>query len=189
MRISKTGIEEIKTFRTSYFKSLPEFQELFLEIMMETSHVYLLELDYCPVGYAILNHEGVLIEFYVHDQFLPFCAEVFDRVLKELAIKEVYCKSFDALLLTNCMLKKMTYSVYGVMFRDYIEPGIQKDPEITMNKSNLNSVQLFKAQDDSIKELFETDKQLYDFIQNEDVFEFYKKQPTRWMWNDHPNKC
>lgn len=36
-------------------------------------------------------------------------------------------------------------------------------------------MKLFKEQDDSIKELFETDDQLVDFIENEHVFEFYKE--------------
>src|SRR5512138_561685 len=153
MKISKSSIEEIKTFRADYLNSLPEFQELFLEIMMDASNFYLLQSDDTPVGYAIANHEGVLIEFYVCDKYLSISSALFNLVLNALSVKEVYCKTFDALLLSNCMLNHMSYSVYGVLYRDYLEPVIQKDPEMEMKKSGLDALPLFQSQDDSIKEL------------------------------------
>jgi RimJ/RimL family protein N-acetyltransferase len=60
------------------------------------------------------------------------------------------------------------------LYRDYVEALIKKDPDIKMKKSDFSSVRLLLGQDDSIKELFETERQLIDFIQNENVFEFYK---------------
>jgi RimJ/RimL family protein N-acetyltransferase len=55
-----------------------------------------------------------------------------------------------------------------------VEPLVTPDSEIRMIRSDLSSIGLFKQQDDSIKELFETDDQLTRFITNENVFEFYK---------------
>jgi RimJ/RimL family protein N-acetyltransferase len=60
------------------------------------------------------------------------------------------------------------------MYRDYVEALIKKDLEIKMEKADLSSLESLLKQDDSIKELFETEQQLSDFIQNENVFEFYK---------------
>lgn len=61
------------------------------------------------------------------------------------------------------------------MYRDYVAPLVVPDTGIKMIRAGLSSMKLFKEQDDSIKELFETDDQLVDFIENEHVFEFYKE--------------
>ena len=45
-----------------------------------------------------------------------------------------------------------------------------------MKRADLLSVELLLGQDESIKELFETEQQLIDFIKNENVFEFYKNK-------------
>ena len=96
--------------------------------------------------------------------------------MENLSITDIYCKSFDSLLLSNCLLNNLQYSIVGILYRDYVEPLIKKDPTIKMKRADLLSVELFLGQDESIKELFETEQQLIDFIQNENVFEFYKNE-------------
>jgi predicted acetyltransferase len=174
MEIIKTTIGKIKEYREDYLNSLPEFQELFIELMISNSKFYLLQLDDKEIGYAIMNNNGVLIEFYVMKKYIPVSNEIFRQVLKNLSVKEILCKSFDALLLSNCLLNSLSYSVVGVMYRDYVEPTIKMDFEIEMEKADLSSEELLLKQDDSIKELFETEHQLRDFIQNEKVFIFYR---------------
>lgn len=174
MNIVKTTIDRIKKYRTDYLNSLPEFQELFIELMINNSDCYLLQIDDKEIGYAIMNNDGVLIEFYLIYKYIPESNGFFRQVLKDLSITEIYCKSFDFLLLSNCLLSSLSYSVLGVMYRDYVEALIKKDLEIKMEKADLSSLESLLKQDDSIKELFETEQQLSDFIQNENVFEFYK---------------
>ena len=115
-----------------------------------------------------------MIEFYVLDKYITDSNEFFRQVLKDLSITDIYCKSFDSLLLSNCLLKTLPYSILGLLYRDYFEPLIKKDLTIKMKRADLLSVKFLLGQDESIKELFETDQQLIDFIQNENVFEFYK---------------
>jgi len=174
MKIVKTTIDKIKKYRTDYLSSLPEFQELFIELMIINSDCYLLQIDDKEIGYAIMNSNGVLIEFYVLNKYIPDSNKFFKQVLKDLSVTEIYCKSFDSLLLDNCLLNSLSYTVFGIMYRDYVEALIKKDLEIKMDKADLSSVELLLRQDDSIKELFETEQQLTDFIQNENVFKFYK---------------
>jgi len=137
MIIDKTTIDRIEKYRTDYLNSLPEFQELFLEIMINNSDYYLLQVNNKEIGYAIKNNDGILIEFYLIDKFITESKEFFSQVLKDLSITDIYCKSFDSLLLSNCLLCSFSYSVLGVMYRDYIEPTIKKDLEIKMEKANL----------------------------------------------------
>jgi RimJ/RimL family protein N-acetyltransferase len=174
MEIIKTTFDKIKKYRAEYLNSLPEFQECFIEIMMESSDFYLLQTDNVNIGYTIKNSEGILIEFYVANKYVSSSNEFFRQVLKELSITKIYCKSFDFLLLNNCLLNSFPYKVIGVLFRDYVEPLVKIDTEITMQKSDLSSVIFLQNQDNSIKELFETERQLTEYINNENVFEFCK---------------
>lgn len=174
MEIVKTTIDKIMEYRTNYLNSLPEFQELFIELMINDSDYYILMTDNKEIGYTITNNERVLIEFHVFEKFLPDSHDFFKQVLGDLSITDIYCKSFDSLLLSNCLLSSLPYSVIGVLYREYVESLISLDLAIKMKKADFTSVGLLLKQDDSIKELFETEQQLIGFIQNENVFEFYK---------------
>lgn len=174
MHTEKTRIEKLKDLRIDYLSSLPEFQELFIELMIGDGEGYLIQKGDHVLGYAIKNSQGVLVEFYVKDQYVPDSHQAFKQVLKDLAIQEIYCKSFDALLLNACLLSSFCYSLEGVLYRDYIGPKIQKDRKVQMRPSGLASVDLLLNQDESIRELFETEQQLTGFIEHEHVFEFYK---------------
>ncbi len=176
MKITKTTIDEIGKHRSEYLKSLPEFQELFIELMINDSDCYIFQAENEKIGYAIRNFDNVLIEFYVTDKYISNSNELFKQVLKDLSIKNIYCKSFDSLLLSNCLLNGFSYSLLGILYRDYVEASIKRDPDIEMKKTDLSSVDLLLGQDESIKELFETKHQLIDFIQNENVFKFYKNE-------------
>lgn len=175
MKIIKTSIDKIGKFRAAYFNSLAEFQELFIELMIVDSDYYVFQLGKKEIGYAIRNNDGVLIEFYVSDKYLPDSKDIFRQCMEDLSITSIYCKSFDSLLLNNCLLSSLSYSLLGVLYRDYSEARIKKDAEIRMMKVDHSSMAFLQRQDDSIKELFETEEQLAHFIQDENVFMFYKK--------------
>jgi GNAT superfamily N-acetyltransferase len=174
MRAIITTIDRIGEYRADYLNSLPEFQELYLELMIDDSDCYLIQADGNDIGYAIINPDNILIEFYVIDKYVSGSIEIFRQVIQELSVTEIYCKSFDSLLLSNCLLCSFPYSVIGVLYRNFVEPLVIPDSGIRMTKSDLSSIGLFNQQDDSIKELFETDDQLTQFITKESVFEFYR---------------
>jgi predicted acetyltransferase len=174
MKTIKTTIDKIRKYRIDYLNSLPQFQELFIELMINDSDCYLLQREEEEIGYAIINTDCTLIEFYVMNRYISSSNKVFSQLLQDLSVSNIYCKSFDSLLLSNCLLSSLSYSVLGVLYRDYAEALIKKDTEIKMVKADLSSVGLLLRQDDSIKELFEKEEQLVQFIQNENVLEFYR---------------
>lgn len=176
MKIVQTSIDNIKKYRADYLNSLSDFQELFIELMISSSDYYIFQSENDEIGYAISNNDGVLIEFYVLDKYIPVSNEIFGQVLKDLSITDIYCKSFDSLLLSNCLLMTLPYSIVGLLYRDYYEPLIIKDSTIKMKRADHLSVEFLLGQDESIKELFETEQQLFNFIKNENVFEFYKNE-------------
>lgn len=174
MKIEKTTLERTINHRSHYLNSLPQFQELFIELMVTDSDFYIFRNDKLEMGYAIVNNEGALIEFYVFDKYMSNSHNFFKQVVRDVSIKDVYCKSFDSLLMSNCMLSSFSYSVVGVLYRDYHEPLVNRDPGIQKEKATHASIEFLMKQDNSIKELFETEDQLKNFINNENVFEFYK---------------
>jgi len=174
MEILKTTIDKISKYRKDYFDSLPQFQEAFLELMI--GDCYILRIDSVETGYVILNNEGVLIEFYVSPKYISQSNKIFKQVISELSITDIYCKSFDSLLLNNCLLNLYSYSLVGLLYRDYVAPLVATAPKVTYKKSHLSSAEFLASQDDSIMELFDTKEQVAYYIQNHDVFEFYKDE-------------
>lgn len=174
MKILKTDIDKLKKYRAEYFKSMPEFQELFIEILVKEYLCYSVNIRKVDAGYVIITNDGVLIEFYLEKEYINDSRFYFDKIVEELKVREVYCKSFDSLLLSCCLLSSYPYSVYGILYRDYIRPHVEKDPVIEMEKADISLSGFIMSQDSSIKELFENEMQLYDFIQNDNVFLFYK---------------
>ena len=174
MKIVKTTFGKIKRYRKDYLNSLPEFQELFIELMINNSDFYFLKIDDKNVGYTIKNCDGILIEYYIIKGYISNSNDFLRQVLKELSITKIYCKSFDFHLFNNCLLNSFTYKVIGVLYRDYEKLLVAQDTEIIMKKSTLSSINFLLNQDNSIKELFETEQQLTEFITKDSVFEFYK---------------
>ena len=82
MKIKKVAFEKVKKYRTDYLNSLPEFQELFLEIMITDSEFFLLQTDNVNIGYVVKNSDNVLIEFYVVNKYVSSSNEFFRQVLK-----------------------------------------------------------------------------------------------------------
>lgn len=176
MEIRKTTIEQIDKFRTAYLNSLPQFQELFLEFMISDSDCYIFQLDTKEIGYAIIHNGNTLIEFYLLDGYISQSNLYFTKALNVLSVKDIYCKSFDALLLSNCLLNGFSYSLLGVLYRDFISNRIKRDVEVRMQKVDAISISFLLGQDSSIKELFETEEQLAHFIRHENVFNFFKNE-------------
>ena len=86
MQIIKTDCDILKPLREKYFKSLPEFQELFIELMIPDSDCFLLKEENNTVsGYAIRTKERVLIEFYVIDDYMPHCSGYFHQIITNLS--------------------------------------------------------------------------------------------------------
>lgn len=174
MKIVKTTIDELIPSRADYLNSLPEFQELYLELMIQHADCYHLVMDDIEVGHVIESAERVLLEYYVKNRYIPQSHEYFSQIIEQLGITNIYCKSFDSILLSNCLLSSFPYSILGVLYRDYQASFVPRDHDLIMSPADRSSIRFLLEQDDSIHELFETETQLSEFIDHEYVFLFYK---------------
>lgn len=176
MEIINENLVEIKSLRTEYLTSLPHFQELFLEIQIEDSDIYALNNLDTTIGYAIINTEGVLIEYYIKTEFLKQKTEAFSLLINELSISEIYCKSFDELLVNSCQSSGGVRKTIGKLFRDYGKPLMQTDDNIAFKRADTTSIEFLYSQDKSIHELFESKKQLRYILENHNIYMFYNSK-------------
>lgn len=166
MRVVKTDNTTIESFRIEYFNSLPKFQDLFLELIVLESTHYLLEIDSSPIGYSIISIDNTMVELFIKDQYLPKYQEYFHKIIEELKVKRIYCKSFDDLLLSLCLKNSFPYKLNGYLFRDLIDNKIEKKTDLTYRFAK-NSDLLFLLQQDD--EVFEPKNQLNRFIANKEI--------------------
>ncbi len=174
MNICTATFEEIKEFRTEYLNSLSEFQELFLEILVLESDYFSFQIDNHSAGYAIINEKQTLIEYYVKKKYLDKSKHLWELLIKKSGITEIYCKSFDAHLMNNCLSYSLPYSIIGFLYRDFYNTHLEKDSSIWMKESRLSSLDFLLEQDNSINDLFNSKEQLIDYITKKSVFEFFK---------------
>lgn len=172
MQIVKTDISEIDSLRGNYLASLPEFQELYLELMIEGASCYVLVVNETVAGYAITAAENTLIEFYLVDDFLPTCAEIFNQVIGEASIERVYCKSFDYVLLTCCLMQSYSYRLIGTLFRDVLDIAVDVASGFTVRQASESDLPLLLQQQDG---LYETTAELERFVRHGNILLFQKE--------------
>jgi predicted acetyltransferase len=171
IQIIKTDLKEIESLRNKYLNSLPEFQELYLELMIENSSCYKLFVNENQAGYAIKTSENVLIEFYLENHFLPKSPEIFNQIISELSIEKVYCKSFDYILLTCCLVQSYSYQLIGTLFRDFFDTTINLSDDFKIKHANESDLPFLLKQQDG---LFETPQELEHFVKNNNILLFEK---------------
>lgn len=185
---------EIDELHNEYLKSLPEFQELYLELMFIDALFYKIIDNNELIGHAIKTPQNVLIEFYIKERFIPKSSAYFNLTIQELSIKNIYCKSFDYLLLNCCIIESLPYSLVGSLFRDFQEPTTRKQNILSIHHATESDIPFILKQKDDLIELYETVELLTAFIKNENVFLFYDNDNlvgcgtiirTHKNWNYH----
>lgn len=170
LHIVNTDFNGISNLRKYYLNSLPESQECFIELLVESGSYYNISVDETVVGYAISSiddilgktGENVLVEFYLKDELLSRCDEVFALVIKELSIGMVYCKSFDSLMLNCCLMQQMQYEVFGRMFRKILaSEKFHTDSRYEVRLAQMSDYDFLLEQKGG---LYETPKELENLI-------------------------
>jgi len=173
MKIIKVSQSEINFLRLEYLNSLPEFQELYLEMMIEKSEFYKIILEENIIGYAVKTNENVLIEFYLKEKFIADCESIFKSVIEELLIEKVYCKSFDFLLLNCCLISNYSYKIIGSLYRNYFKTENYFKDEFEIRIAEISDHEFLLQQKDG---LYETPEELEYFIKGKNILLFFKKE-------------
>lgn len=171
LNITKTELIYIETLRDDYLNTLPEFQELYLEMLVEDGQYYMIYNYNETVGYFIKTSDNILIEFYLKDQFIPHCSNLFTKIVLEFSITTVYCKSFDPLLLNCCLMNLLPYEIYGILFRNYVTTNAFNIDDMSVKVADLRDYSFLLQQKDG---LYETPEELDHFIKGGNVLMFTK---------------
>lgn len=166
LQIIKTDIRRIADLRTEYLYSLPVFQELYIEMMVEESDYYLLTDNQRDVGYFIKTNSNILVEFYLVDEQIPDCKDVFNSIMCDYTIQRVYCKSFDSLLMDCCLSNSFNYQIIGCLFRDYFKTVDYPLSGLTNRCATMADYDFLLLQKDG---LYESPEELTHFVNGGNV--------------------
>ncbi|MBY9007701.1 MAG: GNAT family N-acetyltransferase [Candidatus Lokiarchaeota archaeon] len=170
--------DQLDEFRELYFNSLSETQELYIELLINPEEElditspkrYLIRNKQVDIGYCIVSNVNIILEFFLIDEYIPICEDIFKIILKKLIISKAYCKSFDHLFLKCCITYHKSIKLYGVLFRDMINRAIKlPHPDL---RSRLGEIQDFSEISLFKEGVFENDGELRKYLYSKKLFVF-----------------
>jgi N-acetylglutamate synthase-like GNAT family acetyltransferase len=171
LHYNRVSQEEVFLLREKYMHGIPESQELFLEIKVRDSQPYLVREGETYAGYCLLGRKKDLTEFYLEPRLYCRAEQVFDHLLRQLEVKTIWCKSFDRMLLSLCLDRKLQYSVDGYLFRELNKMHDVKLPVgIEVRQAGEGDIAMIRKINDSF---FESDEELEMVFQEELLFCFF----------------
>jgi GNAT superfamily N-acetyltransferase len=169
IQIRRTSKAEIEPYRMEYLSSLPAFQDIYIEFIVNESEPYLLLTNDEIMGYAIVSPDHILVECYIADKYLQVQYNPFPHIIAQFGIKEIYCKTFDYLLLNFCVAQNMPYKTIGYLYRDYIDSENPGTIDLSSRYAEKSDISFLISQDD---EVFEPKDLLESQISNKSIVIF-----------------
>lgn len=167
MNIVKSFLSDIEGLRKEYLDSLPVFQDIYLEFIVNEASCYILVEGDNDLAYAIVAEGGLLVEFFVKDKYSARAEDCFSLVIKDLDIKSVFCKTFDFSLLDCCLSNNYPYELVGCLFRDFIGSDLRYSGNLDIMLAGDSDLPFLMEQDD---EVFEPKERLQEFIKNKSIY-------------------
>lgn len=168
IRFIKASYNDIVGMRDNYLSTIYESQELFLELIVKESEYFLIE-DEKVSGYFIISRDNILVEYYLTASILRNAECIFDKIIADLKVSKVYCKSFDPILLKCCMNNRLTYKIDGLLFRDFINTSTDPMSEFLIRKAKKGDIPALLQYRDG---LYESEEELSKFVSGENVLMF-----------------
>lgn len=154
--------------RMAYLTSLPFFQELYVEWLVERSSLYTLYYQDVDVGYVCISDKKILVEFFIRAPYLYLKEELFDALIKELNPQKAYVKSFDCLFLACCIAFHKKCKPLGLLFRHINERIVySKDPGFSVKIADDSDYSFLAAQGN---DLYENEEELNRLVGNRNIY-------------------
>jgi RimJ/RimL family protein N-acetyltransferase len=106
--------------RREYLDSLPEPQELLLELWVQHGQGFFIESKGERCGYFVVKDGHTLVEFYLRRPYWVFGEHVVRQIVARLQIERALVKSFDHLLLSSSIAHQTGVRSLGLLVRDYV---------------------------------------------------------------------
>lgn len=167
----KTSFNDIEQARKSHLGSLPVFQDYYLELLCSQSEPHLILVSVQVAGYMLIAPDNRLVEFELNARYYQFASQILNSIIRLFKIKQIYCQSFDALLLSSCLENNFSHETIGLLYRDMAQNNDLSIPDISYRYANINDLPFLLSQDD---EVFEPKELIRDFITKKNILFFEK---------------
>lgn len=165
----------LQAWRNKYFDSLSYSQDMYSESMISwnpTANFYIINNNGKQIGYAILNNSRELVEFYIQNAQITQKEYIFSEVIRKLNVKNVYCKSFDQILLSCCYKFSNSSKMVGYLFQDYnLQSDIELDISINVRLATTDDITFLNSFEN---ELLEEGETIDAYIKSNNVYIFKK---------------
>lgn len=172
----KGSIDEISHLRNQYLDGLLEAQELYLELMVRSSKIFVMNSDNQPIGYFLLGDGATLLEYFVIREHFNHMDSLLGEIIEKFSVQKALCKSFDLSLLSCCIRFHKTVKAIGILFREY-------EGKTDLSIVNETAIRLAESKDEHQiiqinEEVFDHDEEVGEYIRGEKVFLFEKGGDT-----------
>jgi len=167
--IKAASAQEIAPLRKLYLDSLPEAQELYLEMLIDKAACYIVQIDAKPAGYFFLGPNAALFEYFIVPEYINRVDRIFQEIVRAFNVQTALCKSFDQTLLSCCIAVQKSVKAIGIHFRERREKPLPLNPAVQIR---------FAVPEDEHKialmneEVFEEDEQIGDYIKTQRLLVF-----------------
>jgi L-amino acid N-acyltransferase YncA len=167
-------LTDITDLRIQYLDQLIEAQELYLELLVRSSKVFVIKSKNKRIGYFLLGDDGTLLEYYVSQDNIDQVDTLLPRIVEKYNIAKALCKSFDHTLLSSCIGIQKSVNVVGINFREYREktPAVVYE-DISIRPATVKDEQLIVGMNE---EVFEQEEEVKAYIENKQILLFEKEK-------------
>ncbi|WP_319579409.1 GNAT family N-acetyltransferase [uncultured Methanospirillum sp.] len=148
--VNGATLQEIETMRITHLSSLPEFQDLYLELQIPHADAVILSHCGTIIGYAITKG-GVMLEFFVKETFGSDINFHFPEIVKTCNVERILVQSFDQVLM-KCCSRMNSYHEVGLIYRDFTQVTIPGDPDLSFRLATLQDLPFLQMQEDEVFE-------------------------------------
>jgi len=148
--VNRATLQEIETMRITRLSSLPEFQDLYLELQIPYAELVMLSHAGTSVGYVVMKG-SMMLEFFVKDTSQSDVCLHFSEIVKTCGVENILVQSFDQVLI-KCCSRFYSHQEVGLLYRDFTQVAIPKDPDISFRLATLHDLPFLLMQEDGVFE-------------------------------------
>jgi GNAT superfamily N-acetyltransferase len=148
--IKETTLLDIDVMRMEHLRSLPEFQDLFLELQIPHARVVEISQTGNRIGYVIVKGR-VMLEFFVIHHFQSDICKHFFEIVKICGVDTILVQSFDRVLMACCS-RLYSSHVIGLLYRDFTRLTTPENPDISFRPANQKDLPFLMMHEDGVFE-------------------------------------
>lgn len=134
--------------RSRRLASLDEPQELYLERRVAGGSTWLLEQEGDPVGYAVVDDLGTLLELFHEDWMASELPSLTAALVGAVGVTGGLFQSFDPTMTALALAAQVRVEPAGILFRTILDPDHRARPDAAMRPAAPADVQAIAMIDD-----------------------------------------